>query len=188
MLIYCDGGCKTTSHNRVIISWGICIEDGSEKGVELMGARVLGQEYKGVHELVAFAEAVIYAKAHNGNTLNTKFVTDYKNLVRTCTNQAHLYVTDTHIQGMLYRIRKLYSPQTLADIEQFLIFANIRWVKAHRGVNGCVNHNRADYLARVARELIDSPKKCIMSFDKWLTVGMNTYHGDVQALEFYPFC
>lgn len=190
MIIYCDGSTfhfikpaeiEKYGKDKISISWGIKIEEG-EYGVELMGQRVLPIKYAGSHEIIAFIEAVIYAVAHNGNTLNTVFYTDYMNVTDatkpTFGSYAELGTAmqmkkfKAKIKSFMSWVSDLYSKETLEIVEQFLIFARIKWVKGH---SGCVNNHRADYLARHAHQVAMGRGVTFQQFEEWLHRGESLY-------------
>jgi len=187
MIIYCDGGTKYSpdvfGQNNVLVSWGIRIEDPAGN-TELMGSRILPRKIGMVHEFVAFAEAVIYAHTHNGNTLNTKFFTDCDKIsdLKKPHLREELYLPSPRTVLTIEAISSLYSKPTLKLIEQYLIFAQINWIKGHRK---CVNHNRADYLATVSRQIAEGTIREIMPFEDWLQEGKQVWGTSI----WYPaFC
>ena len=189
MIIYCDGGAKESKKygkGNALLSWGIRIEDASGP-TELFGSKVVPRALVGKHETVAFIEAVIYAHAHNGNTLNTKFVTDAIGLsyFHRPVLREHLYTADKRIKSLINGVKTLYSEATLKLAEQYLIFAQISWVKGHQK---CINHNRADYLATVARQIATDPSTQVVSFEEWLSDGHIQYGASGHKLWHAPFC
>ena len=175
MIIYCDGSTfeitkpaviKKYGENVASLSWGIKIEDGNFP-IEIMGQRFLPKQYRGAHEIIAFVEAVIWANAHNGNTLNTVFYTDYQKITDMC-KPAHTknkHKLSESVKRQLMWVKDLYTADILNLAEQYMIFAQINWVKGH---SGCVNNHRADYLSRSAHKIAIGNVPHALSFEKWL--------------------
>lgn len=190
MQIFCDGGSAKSNalygKNRALISWGIKII-GKDLDVELMGSRVVDQDMSACHEIIAFAEAVIWCHSHNGNTLNTRFFTDDKNmsLLSRPVLRERLFQLTKHMKTALSKIAPMYSKPTIALVEQYLIFAEINWVKGHAN---CTYNNRADYLATVAREIAAGTSRSPMSFDDWLMAGQSQWHPAGKHVKYGPFC
>lgn len=175
MIIFCDGSTfevtkpadiKKYGKDVASLSWGIKIEDGNFP-IEIMGQRFLPKQYRGAHEIIAFIEAVIFANAHNGNTLNTVFYTDYQNITDICktVRAENRYTLRQKIKQHLDGVKDLYSADIINLAEQYLIFAQINWVKGH---SGCVNNHRADYLSRSAHKIAIGNIHQTLSFEKWL--------------------
>ena len=190
MQIFCDGGSAKSNaiygKDRALISWGVkIIGDGHD--VELMGSRIVGIEQSASHELIAFIEAVIWAHSHNGNTLNTRFFTDYISLteLRRPVLQENRFHLPKHLKCALKKVAQLYSKPTLKLIEQYLIFAEINWVKGH---GDCTYHNRADYLSTVAREIAAGTSRAPLSFDDWVKKGRGRWVDGKKIVGRLPFC
>lgn len=191
MQIFCDGGsARLEQHGkkRAVLSWGIkIIGDGID--VELMGSRLVNQEQSASHEVIALIEAVIWANAHNGNTLNTRFFTDSQELTLLCRPVVaeRRYTLSKHLKTALQKVACFYSKPVLKLVEQYLIFAEINWVKGH---SKCTYNCRADYLSTVARGIATGTSCAPLSFDDWLLKGTPKWNGTGNAARVVhrPFC
>lgn len=163
MIIYTDGGCNVGE---------FCLRSGFKIGVEIsygavihhngtsheLSGRYSGEEFCNMHEFVAFIEAMIFAENHTSNLNKVVLYTDCDFLAWYGKEGGSKTLTK-NLRERLTKLNSFYSFDVPSKIDYWLRLIRIHFVKGH---SYCMDHNRADYLARSSLR-----KQSALNRDDW---------------------
>ena len=169
MLIYCDGSYGQTSS---FCGFGVRIENDGESH-ESFGRIESRKSELGllnkIHEHIAFIKAVNVAHELGGVADDCTIHSDCESLIygtqMTIKNGAYSSNHSSRLEVSLYQIDiyKYCSKVELNIAKGFI--SKSKFILVSSGLN-CVNHSRADYLARFGRHQL--PEKQFAPFDRWI--------------------
>lgn len=180
MIIYCDGSTRP-GEKSTTIAYGVVVHHNNETH-ELNGRYDLSLEYVGLHEVVAFVEAMLFAESHGVDPKDVSVYTDDQFV-----SYAHFYLhpgnyrsKETHSMfGKLHLLDRLYNQPMVERMLGWLGTVRVSWVKGHRL---CVDQNRVDHLARKALQ-----RKDVLHRDEWVRSGFSLYRDGKPCTVYAPF-
>lgn len=167
IVIYCDGSYLSSKSQKGVktppstLSWGVvALYDDAEH--ESYG-KYVGFEGKGLHEVVAFFEAVLVA--HNGSFApkDTSIYTDSQEIAALLMELHPTPYNDPYTHPLMKRMVRHYNKEVIQIIIEYVLNARIQYIF---GQQRGFYHNRADYLARYARR-IERNLNPLHSIEKW---------------------
>lgn len=164
MIIYCDGSEAIIGGkcNRYLAYGAVIHSDGTTH--ELCGRYEVKPHLKGMHEIIAFIESMLFAESHNADLSQVSVYTDDHFL---SSAGFHVYRDNYSFNHSMFEKIKLLTHMYGKHIyEKFIYWVNtvrVNWVKGHQV---CVDNNRADYLANKSLRA-----KEISSREEWISAG-----------------
>lgn len=192
VVVYIDGSCVKKAARTYCLGWASVI-NAHDTLIEFAGARMANKSSAGLHEIVAFVEAVLYLHSHGYNFSDVALYTDDQtigysgfwlhpeNYVGHKADNVRMYLTAA--------VELLNCPdQVVETCLEFLRQARVHKVKGH---SRQVYQERADYLARSAANNLAEKPTSVLSFLDWLKNGVPYYSGGTSNSPQWwhaPFC
>lgn len=177
MIIYCDGACSRKD-DAILIGYGVIVHANDETH-ELCGKYQLSRKFSGMHEVIAFTEAMLFVESHQVDISTVSVYTDDEFI-----SYAHHMLCKANYcarhQNMLQKIScldEIYGHSIHQRVINWLNVVRVNWVKGHRQ---CIDNMRADYLARNQVN-----QRSDMCFANWIKNGFSSY--PVDDVWFPPF-
>lgn len=172
---------------QLVASYGIVIDDG-DKQLELMGA-VKGMQINGLHEALAFGEAVLWLDSHQVKAETVSFIGDDQTVIYGALSFNAGWASTGHWDCLLDSFKRLVTLGHLPTdiLEKTMPYVNgsrFHKVKSHRR---CVNNNRCDYLAKTAGRRLLQIKHKFVDFEHWLALGFIQWsHAENTNVTWHP--
>lgn len=191
MVMHIDGSAVKHKGRTWFLGWSLVIQE-QDAHVECAGVRTVTQASCGLHEVVAFVEAVAFV---HGRGMPFEEVALYTDDEKIGYAPFHLHpdnFSGHHAQNLnrlLHRAVQICGmPVSMVNVcEEFLTKARVHKVKGHSRL---VYQERADHLARAAaRAMTDTPFESL-SFAEWLQKGVMFYTSNEATAQFWhpAFC
>lgn len=191
MVLHIDGSAVKQSRKTWFLGWALVAQE-QDHHIECAGVRTVAADSCGLHEILAFVEAVTFV---SGRGIAFEDVALYTDDERIGYAPFHLH-PENYCGHPAQALRELLAravsicglPPAMADTsERFLRAARIHKVKGHSRL---VYQERADHLARAAaRSMTDTPyaSSTIM---EWLQRGVMFYSSKFETAQFWhpAFC
>lgn len=187
--IFMDGGAAKwrPEKHQYVLSWGIVAHHG-DSTTELYGSKIdVPHHLHGYHEMMAFLEAMRFAKGQGFLFENMSFYTDdpqvsYAGFMLHPANFVATDDVDKFKRRFQTLCLKYYDEGTYQDALECLVKSRFTKVKGH---DTTVYNLRVDHLARHAREVAAGKEDVLDSFEDWLAQGF--YSNPYDAAWFAPF-
>lgn len=191
MVIHIDGSAVKQSGRTWFLGWSLVAQE-QDAHIECSGVRAVKQDSCGLHEVVAFVEAVAFV---HGRGMPFEEVALYTDDEKVGYAPFHLHPDNfsgyhaQNLRGIIQRAVEVcgMSVSMVNTCEEFLTKARVHKVKGHSRL---VYQERADHLARsAARAMTDTPYAST-SFAEWLQKGVMFYTSNEATAQFWhaAFC
>lgn len=192
MNVYFDGGYfdldregKQLKKNEHVAAWGIVIDSG-EMQTEIMGS-IKGTGLNGSHEIMAFAETILWLDSHEVPPAEVVFYGDDQTSIYGALSYNAGWTNTVHYDNLIHKLKWLISAkhlptEILTKMMPYIEGSRFHKVKGHKR---CVNNCRCDYLCKVAycRRV---GKKChLLDFLSYIAVGFSVWSQGVNT-QWYP--
>lgn len=195
MNVYFDGAFfnflkdgERPKRNEQVASYGIVI-DADETQLELMGAVKGNYQLNGLHELLAFGEAVLWLSSHQVKPEEVAFYGDDQTSIYGALSYNSGWSNDAHyrclVDGMAKLVKLGHMPTDIMEkVHVYIAGSRFHKVKGHKL---CVNNNRCDYLAKTAGRRLLQVKHKFLDFERWLALGFSCWsHEENKSVPFHP--
>lgn len=171
-----------------VASYGIVI-DADETQLELMGAVRSDYRMNGLHELLAFGEAVLWLSSHHVKPEDVAFYGDDQTSIYGALSYNAGWSSDAYYRSLaagMERLVKLgHMPSDIMEkVHVYIAGSRFHKVKGHEL---CVNNNRCDYLAKTAGRRLLQVKHKFLDFERWIAFGFSTWsHAEGKHVTVFP--